>query len=113
MSWTLYSRNGDEYFINPDPFIFAATLEQFKYFSNINRTCMLWCIQNSNLCAGANMLDSDLWELQMDKSTNINTNYVCGHWRIVAPGRLILLYSQSSPPSLNGPPWFLSLSSQH
>ena len=107
MSWTLYTRQGTEISINPDPFIFHANLEQYKFFSNMNRTCMLWCIQNSNLCAGANILDSDLWELsnEVNKSATIS-----GNWRIVSPGRLVLLYSESLPilqPS--GPSWFQSL----
>jgi hypothetical protein len=104
MSWTLYTRHGDETLISPDPFIFNATLEPFKYFSNLNRTCMLWCITNSSLCAGANILDSDLWELNAS-----HTNSIFGHWRIIAPGRLMLLYSESSPTPINGPSWFLSL----
>ena len=104
MSWTLYTRHGDETLISPDPFIFNATLEPFKYFSNFNRTCMLWCITNSSLCAGANILDSDLWELNAS-----HTNSIFGHWRIIAPGRLMLLYSESSPTPINGPSWFLSL----
>jgi hypothetical protein len=101
----LYTREGNETFINPDPFIFKANLEQYKFFSNANRTCMLWCIENSNLCAGANMLDSDTWEL----SQNSSRSHISGNWRIVSPGRLVLLYSESST-ALNGPSWFLSLS---
>jgi hypothetical protein len=112
-SWTLYSRQGNELFINPDPFIFQSNLEQFKYFSNFNRTCMLWCIPGSNVCAGANLLDSDLWELQtLANNASQNVSTISGNWRIVAPGRLILLFSESSflqTNSLNGPPWFLSL----
>jgi hypothetical protein len=111
-SWTLYTRQGNEVYINPDPFIFQANLEQFKYFSNFNRTCMLWCIPGSNVCAGANLLDSDLWELTAHTdSTQINST-ISGNWRIVAPGRLILLFSESLLPTnahFNGPPWFLSL----
>ena len=116
-SWTLYSRQGNEVYINPDPFIFNANLEQFKYFSSLNRTCMLWCIQGSNICAGANLLDSDLWELSTHGNSangyslsSLGPSTISGNWRIVTPGRLVLLYSESSQIlQVNGPPWFLSL----
>ena len=102
----MYTRGGDQAHINPDPFIFKANLEQYKFFSNENRTCMLWCIEHSNLCAGASMLDSDIWEI----TQNSTKSTISGNWRIVSPGRLVLLYSESSPTPLSGPSWFLSLS---
>jgi len=94
--------------ITPDPFIFNATMEQFKYFSNYNRTCMLWCVQNSNLCAGASILDSDLWEIGAQTSGDLQTK-ISGHWRVVSPGKLVLLYSESQV-AFSGPEWFSSLS---
>ena len=66
---------------------------------------MLWCIENSNLCAVANMFDSDIWEMGQNSSHTT----ISGNWRIVSPGRLVLLYSESST-TLSGPSWFLSLS---
>ena len=111
----MYSRKGDALLINPDPFIFNGTLEQFKYFSNFDRTCFLWCVQNSGLCVGASLLDSDLWELSAENSQNLHANTsneihkISGHWRVVAPGRLVLLFSDSKV-ELSGPDWFLSLS---
>jgi hypothetical protein len=114
MSWTLFTRQGTEVNINPDPFFFHANLEQYKFFSNMNRTCMLWCIENSNLCAGASILDSDLWELAHHTTDKINykSTTISGNWRIVSPGRLVLLYSESLPIlQSSGPPWFQSLTS--
>ena len=83
--WTLYTRRAGEIFIAPDPFVFSASLEQHTFFSSVNRTCVLWCVENTNVCLGANVLDSDTWA----------ASAVTGQWRLMDGGRLTLLTSES------------------
>jgi hypothetical protein len=101
--WTLYNRRAAEIPISPDPFVFSASLQQHTFFSSLNRTCVLWCVENSNVCLGANILDSDTWSAEA----------VSGQWRLVEGGRLTLLTSQSSekPLEIQGPSWFKDLCS--
>ena len=98
--WTIYSRQGALAQVEPDPFVFSATLEQHVFFSTPIRTCVLWCVVNSDVCMGANVLDSDIWD-----ATRIE-----GQWRLVEGGKLTLLASASQPsadPPLLGPQWFV------
>ncbi len=102
--WTLYNRRAEEIFISPDPFVFSAPLEQHTFFSSIHRTCVLWCVENSNVCLGANILDSDTW----------GSSSIQGQWRIIDGGRLTLLTSSSSKDNstvkeVQGPLWFKDL----
>jgi hypothetical protein len=99
--WTLYNRRAGEIKISPDPFVFSASLEQHTFFSSVNRTCVLWCVENSNVCLGANILDSDTWA----------ASAVSGQWRLMDGGRLTLLTSVSKEVEIQGPAWFKDLCS--
>lgn len=86
--------------VDPDPFVFSAKMSLHTFFSSQARTCVLWCVDGTDVCMGASILDSDSWE-----SSSIE-----GQWRFVDGGKLILLASQSSLP-LAGPQWFLDVCS--
>lgn len=94
--WTIFDRAAQSFAVDPDPFVFSAKMSLHTFFSSQERTCVLWCVDGTNVCMGASILDSDSWE-----SSSIE-----GQWRFVDGGKLILLASQTALP-LAGPQWFL------
>jgi hypothetical protein len=96
--WTLYDRHANKQFINPDSFVFSGVLTQHTFLSNYTQTCVLWCVEDTNICLGASILDSDLW----------NTTKISGQWRVVDGGKLTLLTSATQLQN-QGPEWFLEL----
>ena len=102
--WTRYDRHANPSFIDPDPFVFTAIMQQHTFFSSQQHTCVLWCVKDTSICLGASVLDSDTW---VDQSIE-------GQWRVVEGGRLTLLASsskaiQSQVPISAGPQWLIDL----
>jgi hypothetical protein len=98
--WTLYDKHANSRSINPDPFVFSGVMTQHTFLSNYTKTCVLWCMENTNVCLGASILDSDSW----------NASKISGQWRVVEGGKLTLLTSQTFN-AAQGPEWFIDLCS--
>jgi len=98
--WTLYDQRAQKRFINPDPFVFSGAMTQYTFLSNYTTTCVLWCVENTDVCLGASILDSDAW----------NAQRIFGQWRVIEGGKLTLLSSQTQH-LIQGPEWFLNLCS--
>ena len=68
----------------PDSVVFWGVLVSHMLVSCIDKTRVLWCFDNSDMCFGATLMDSELWEEEY-------MGTMTGQWRIVDQGRLTLL----------------------
>jgi hypothetical protein len=98
--WEMFLRDGASLAMPADSFVFWSTLVGHVMVSNTSRTSVLWCMEDTNLCFGATMLDTELWLTQ-------HGNTVSGQWRIVPHGQLTLLkpHDPTTFPSNSFPSW--------
>lgn len=82
--------------MQPDEFIFWATLEEHLYVSTPRYSRVLYCFQTKDLCFGSTVFDADFFQKTMS-----------GQWRIEDGGQLIFLkrFSESEFPSPSEPLW--------
>lgn len=94
--WYMYNKDGAEIKMEPDEFIFWATLKQHLYVSTQNYSRVLWCFEERNVCFGSSIMDADAWEHSMS-----------AQWRVIENGQLIMLkkMAESAFPEKNLPTW--------
>lgn len=94
--WFMYNKDGAELKMEPDEFIFWATLHEHLYVSTQRYSRVLWCFEDKNLCFGSSIVDADSWDSQMS-----------AQWRVIENGQLTLLkkISENSFPEKNLPTW--------
>lgn len=98
MPWCIFDRRANQQGIPHDSFVFWSVLEPFKLVSSVDDLSYLWCFQQSDVCLGASLMDSELWGNQL----------VSAMWRFV-DGKLTLIreMEETSFPELRGPAWLL------
>lgn len=82
--WTSYTKNGQRVPIPADAVVFWGELVSSLLVSCVETTAIMWCFPSGNLCLGATVLDSELWEQEHGAT-------ISGQWRVIENGRLTLL----------------------
>jgi hypothetical protein len=100
-SWEMFTKNGYAIPMPADTFVFWGTLVENIMVSSPNRTAILWCLQDNNICFGSTVLDAEQWSSHYGAT-------VSGQWRVVNDGKLTLLRECDAslfPITANFPGW--------